>query len=280
MVDHDSRRLVRAAPGRNKATLHRFFDALGEARCAAITHVSADAADWIAAVVAERCLTAVRWADAYHVVAWATDALDEVRLPAGMEHRPRSGHQPPGRPGDRDLPSAQARPLRAVEEPRQPHEWQTEKLAWIAKTDPRLHRAYLLKEGLRHVFAVKGDEGKEALDRWLSWARRCRIPAFDDLARKIIKHRPAIDAALEHGLSNALVENTNTKIRLLTRVAFGFKPPEALIASRCSRSAVTPRAVRPSRHLLTPRSSQERQFSGVRPAPAQRAGVLMAGGCS
>ncbi len=33
---------------------------------------------------------------------------------------------------------------------------QREKLAWIAKTDPRLHRAYLLKEGLRTVFALKG----------------------------------------------------------------------------------------------------------------------------
>jgi len=41
--------------------------------------VSADAADWIAEVVAERCPTAVRCADAFHVVAWATEALDEVR---------------------------------------------------------------------------------------------------------------------------------------------------------------------------------------------------------
>ncbi len=31
-------------------------------------------------------------------------------------------------------------------------------------------------------------------------------------------------------MSNALVESTNTKIRLLTRIAFGFKSPEALIA--------------------------------------------------
>jgi transposase len=53
-----------------------------------------------------------------------------------------------------------------------------EKLAWIAKTDPRLHRAYPLKEGLRYVFAVKHEAGKQALDRWLSWACRCRIPAF------------------------------------------------------------------------------------------------------
>ena len=40
----------------------------------------------------------------------------------------------------------------------------------------------------------------------------------------------AIDAALDHGLSQGLIESTNTKIRLLTRIAFGFRSPEALIA--------------------------------------------------
>jgi len=64
----------------------------------------------------------------------------------------------------------------------------------------------------------------------LSWARRCRIPAFVALGRKISHYRPAIDAALDHDLSNALVESTNTKIRLLTRIAFGFRSPQALIA--------------------------------------------------
>lgn len=34
VVDHDARRLVWAAPGRDKATLGRFFDLLGEERCA------------------------------------------------------------------------------------------------------------------------------------------------------------------------------------------------------------------------------------------------------
>jgi transposase len=45
-----------------------------------------------------------------------------------------------------------------------------------------------------------------------------------------VKHRAAIDAALDSGLSNALFESTNTKIRLLTRVAFGFHRADALIA--------------------------------------------------
>ena len=109
-------------------------------------------------------------------------------------------------------------------------ERQRDKLAWIAKTDPRLHRAYLLKEGLRYVFIAKGEAGKTALSRWLSWARRCRIPAFVHLAKRITTVRDRIDAALEHRLSNALIESVNTKIRLLTRIAFGFRSADALIA--------------------------------------------------
>ncbi len=46
VVDHDAKRLVWAAPGRDEATLRRFFDALGADRARLITYVSADGADW------------------------------------------------------------------------------------------------------------------------------------------------------------------------------------------------------------------------------------------
>jgi transposase len=82
VVDHDSGRLVWAAPGRDKATLERFFDALGEDRWAQITHVSADGADWISAVVAARRPGGVRCADPFHIVKWATEALYDVRRQA------------------------------------------------------------------------------------------------------------------------------------------------------------------------------------------------------
>ena len=57
-------------------------------------------------------------------------------------------------------------------------ERQRDKLAWIAKTDPRLHRAYLLKEGLRYVFTRQGrGRHRSHLDRWLSWAAPLPHPA-------------------------------------------------------------------------------------------------------
>jgi transposase len=233
VVDHDSGRLVWAAPGRDEATLHRFFDELGAARCAQITHVSADMADWIARVVARRAPNAVRCADPFHIVKWATDALD-------LERR-RSWNQASGRRHN-DPVTGKIRPSVGTARALRRSRWalwknpnalsarQHDQLAWIAKTDLRLWRAYLLKEGVRYVFAVKGDAGKAALDRWISWARRSRIPAFVELQRRLVKHRAAIDATLESGLSNALVESTNTKIRLITRFAYGFHSPEPLIA--------------------------------------------------
>ena len=107
---------------------------------------------------------------------------------------------------------------------------QRAKLEWNAATDPRLYRAYLLKEALRLIFQMPPDQAAGELDRWLAWARRSRIPAFIDLARTISAFRPRILIAIEHQLSNGLIEGVNTKIRLLTRIAFGFHTPNALIA--------------------------------------------------
>ena len=47
VTDHDTGRLIWAAPGRDTATVEAFFDAIGPERAAKITHVSADGAEWI-----------------------------------------------------------------------------------------------------------------------------------------------------------------------------------------------------------------------------------------
>jgi len=241
IVDHDTRRLVWAAPGRSSATVGEFFDLLGEERCAQITHVSADGADFIDTIVAARCPNAVRVADPFHIVKWATDALDEVRRQAWNDARKLAQDEPkrgrgrppadaPPRPGSDLAKGLKGARYSLWKNPENLTDHQQVKLTWIAATDPRLYRAYLLKEGLRVIFQLPYEAAVEALDRWISWARRCRIPSFVKLQKSIVKHRSRLLAAIEHNLSNGLIESTNTKIRLITRMAFGFKSPEALIA--------------------------------------------------
>jgi transposase len=177
VVDHDSGRLVWAAPGRDEQTLERFFDTLGEDRAAKLTHLSADAAAWISNVAARRCPQAVLCLDPFHVVKWATDALDQVRRQTWNTAR-RAGE------------TAVAKELKGArfalwKNPQDLTRRQHAKLARIAEVNRPLYRAYLLKEELRLVFRVKGGHGVALLDAWLSWARRCRIPAFVKLAKTL-----------------------------------------------------------------------------------------------
>jgi transposase len=221
-VDHDSGRLIWAAPGRDKKTLGEFFDLLGPERCGTIRLVSADAAEWIGTVVAERCENATLCIDAFHVIGWATEALDKVRRDVWNEAR-RAGM------------NEHAKELKGCryalwKNPEDLTTRQRSKLAFIAKVNSPLYRAYLMKEQLREAIRVKGVLSLTMLEAWLAWTQRSRIPAFVELGRKIRKNLPGIEAAMLNKLSNAIVESTNTKLRVLTRMAYGFREPEHLIA--------------------------------------------------
>jgi transposase len=225
VIDHDAGRLVWAAEGRNKETLAKFFAELGTDRARALTHVSADGAEWIHTVVGEHAPNAVICVDAFHVVMWAMKALDKVRTRTLASSGTR----------DRNLMWAvRKNPADLTGE-------QKTSLASIQTSNKTLYRAYLLKEQLREVFRVKGDTGRRLLAGWLSWASHSKIKEFVDLARSIQHYRPLILNTLDHGLSNGRTEATNTHLRALTKRAYGFHSPEALIAmAMLTRSGLCP----------------------------------------
>jgi transposase len=242
VVDHDTGHLLWAAPGRDSATLQQFFDLLGPDRCARITHVSADGAQYISTVVKDKCPNAVRCADPFHVVAWATEALDKLRRITFHKAQQQSRRAAVRRiDGGADPVAAAAGEVDTVKaltgarlallkNPEDLTENQHAKLQWIALTDPDLHRAYQLKEGLRLVFKLPLEQATDALDNWIDMARTSGIGLFATLSRQITRHRASILAAIEHHMSNGRIESVNGKIRLITRVAFGFASPQALIA--------------------------------------------------
>jgi transposase len=227
VVDHDRRRLVWAADRANQASVHAFFDALGPVRTAQLTHISADGAKWLADVITARAPDAVVCADSFHVVRWAMDALDEVRRHTWNQVRV---HRGPNKPAIGEGKKVWDAKWALWKNPDRHSDAERGRLAYIAATHPRLHRAWALKEGLRTVFSLRGEAAIAALDAWISWARRCRLPSFVKVAKRVTGYRAEIVATLTHGLTNALVESVNTKIRLITRRAFGFRNVNALIA--------------------------------------------------
>jgi transposase len=222
VVDHDTGRLVWAAEGHDRPTLQQFFDLLGPERCAKIRLVTADAAEWIAACALDACENATLCLDPFHVVRWATDALDVVRRWVWNALRRLGVHRQ----------AARLKGCRYAlwKNPEHLTDRQHAKLAWIADHNQSLYRAYLMKEQLRLVFAHRDAEAVALLDAWLSWARRSQIPAFVALYHRIKRHRDGIVASVTHGVSNGLTESVNTKLRLLTRIAYGFRSTDNLIA--------------------------------------------------
>ena len=232
VVNHDTGRVVWAAPGHGKEVLAKFFEQLSEEQRAAIRLVSADGAKWIASCVEEYCPNAARCIDPFHVVEWANEALSRVRIEswhdakkkAAPEQKRKPGRPPKGTPAKNSAASEIKGAKYALgKNPEHLTANQQAKLELIAKTDSRLWRAYKLKEELRTVFRLDRETGQEQLDHWIRWAQHCRIPAFVELQRKIRRHYDAILATLESGLSNARIEAVNNKIKLSIRMAYGFR---------------------------------------------------------
>lgn len=222
VIDHDSGRLVWAAPGANAEVLDGFFALLGAERCERIELISADMGAWIAKAARRACPQAELCLDPFHVVALATDALDEIRREVWNEAR-RAGQTKTAR----ELKGAR---WALWKNPDTLTGRQQDKLAAIQQTNRRLFRAYLLKEQLREIFRLPATDAIALLDRWIAWARRCRLAPFVRLARTLTEHWTGVAAALVYGLSNARIEAANTRIRLIARRAFGFHSPDALIA--------------------------------------------------
>lgn len=244
VVDHDRGRVVWACEGHGKRQLNAFLDLLTPEQRAGIEVVTADGARWIADVVAERLPGAELAVDPFHAVSWATDALDALRRRAWNEARraPRPRRRR-GRPGKGE--QAPPDPARAVKGLRYPllknpedlTEGQASALDGLRRSGAALWRGYLLKEALRAVFRAGPADAAAALDRWLAWACRCRIPEFVELSRKVRRKRAGILRSIELGVSNARVEAVNNKIKVAIRQGYGFRNIGNLIALvmlRCS----------------------------------------------
>jgi transposase len=222
VIDHDAGRITWAAEGRNRETLAKFFGDLGEERSKLLTHVSADGAGWIHDIAREKAPRALICLDAFHVVKWAGERLDELRRRLAGELRAA---------GKKDEAASLGQGMRALRKnPGGLSPGQRQSLAQIAADNKQPYKAYLMKEQLREVLKAKGEHGKALLAGLIAWCRRCRIPEFTALAKTLTRFRDLIWNTLDHAVSNGRAEGINTQLAALTARARGFHSAEAFIA--------------------------------------------------
>lgn len=220
VCDHMTGQVIWAARGRSKETVGIFFDVLGD-RAAELQFVTADGATWITDVVAARVPDAIVCLDTFHVIGWATKALDEVRRVEWNKLR-QSGAAKAAKEfkGLRFLLRRNWENLSTG---------QREVIWSLEAANKRTFRAFQLKEELRDIFALKPTQASPALDSWLTYASRSKLAPFVKLARTIRTYRVSIEATIEWRLTNGIAESNNASIGRIRANARGFHDPESFI---------------------------------------------------
>ena len=240
IFNHDTNTVVWASEDHGKSVLEKFYKQLTPEQLSSIKVVTGDGAKWITECVNEYTPDCAHCVDSFHVVEWAMTALDEVRTDiwhdACSEYKQVKKDNPcgKGRPKKDDPELAIVKAAKADEikgsayalgkAPEHLSEKQQLRVNLIASQNPRLYRAYLLKEQLRLLLKLTNvDEAEDELKRWLWKASHSRIPAFKELYQKIRRHKTHILNTIRYGMSNARIEATNNKIKLIIRKAYGFR---------------------------------------------------------
>ncbi len=241
IVDHDTNSVIWVHDRHGKEVLREFFEQLTEEQRSSIECVTADGARWISETMEEYIPQADRCLDSYHLIEWAQDALDDVRTEAWQRARRKTKNKV-GRPRKGEEPDKTANKIKNTKyalgkAPENLTARQEAQLEFIADTDPKLYRAYRLKEYLRTLIHLPMKELEPALKDWLWKASHSQIPAIYELQKKIRRHYDAILNTARYNLSNARIEATNNKIKLTIRLAYGFRNIQNMIDMiflRCS----------------------------------------------
>ena len=87
-----------------------------------------------------------------------------------------------------------------------------------------------MKENIRIILHARDPEFvNHQLALWVSETRQSGIAGFDALANKIERNSEFIVNTVRCRMSNARIESTNNKIKLIIRRAFGFRNIQYLI---------------------------------------------------
>jgi transposase len=247
VVDNANATIIWASKEHGASVLSKFFEMLTPEQRAKIEYVTGDGARWIKDCANKYCKKAEFCIDPFHVTSWATAALDEVRREVynqakngepsrekGKRGRPTKGTPKKGKEASKVVKGAKFALLR---NPENISENQAAMIHIIAKSNPLLYRAYQLKELLRLLMKLPLESAQKELDRWIGWARRSRIPTFVNLQKKICRHYYSILSTIKYGLSNSRIEAVNNNIKVTSRMGYGFRNVDnliALIMMKCS----------------------------------------------
>ena len=214
-TDENCRRLLWVGKDRTTKTLLRFFRMFGKERSARLRFVCSDMWKPYLKVIGKKAGQAIHVLDRFHIMAKMNKAIDEVRA-AESKRLERDGYEPV-------LKHSRWCLLKREENLT---EKQAVKLSDLLQYNLQSVRARLMREDFQRFWEyVYPACAEKFLDEWCTRTMRSKIEPMKKVAKMLRRHRPLLLNwfRAKKQFSSGIEEGFNTKAKLTTRKAYGFR---------------------------------------------------------
>lgn len=216
VVEPHTKRVLWVGRGRSRDSVRPFFELLGPERCKEITAVAMDMHAAFEQEVRHHCPQAAIVYDLFHVVAkYGREVIDRVRV----DEANRLRHDKKAR---KVVKTARWLLLRnrdniAKDEDRV-------RLDELLAANEALMTAYVLKDDLKELW--RHTDPDLATTAWQAWKDRALASAIKPLVLFVRRLEPYLAGIIAHcrwPLHTSLLEGINNKIKVIKRMAYGFR---------------------------------------------------------
>jgi transposase len=216
VIDPTCKRVLWVGKGRDRGSVKPFFDMLGPHRCTLIRAVAMDMSSAHEAEVKANCPNAQIVFDLFHVVAkYGREVIDRVRVDEANRLRD-------DKPQRHIVKGARWLLLRNRENIAQRAD--RVRLNELLAANKALMTVYVLRDELKHLWDFRSrGHAHRFWKQWHAHAVRSRIEPLTRFATRLKPYVHGILSHCAHPLHTSLLEGINNKIKVIKRMAYGFR---------------------------------------------------------
>ncbi len=219
IVEPQTRRVLWVGRGRRREDIRPFFELLGEEGYQRIQAAVMDMWEPFELEVKAHCPQAEIVYDLFHVVSnYGREVIDRVRVDEANRLKEDKVARKVVK-GSKWLLLRNKKNVRRHKD--------RIRLKELLAANRRLATAYILKDDLKHLWDyVYEGAANRFWEQWYRRAIRSRIEPLKAFARKLKKRLSGILSHCRHPLNTSVLEGINNKIKVIKRMAYGFRDDE------------------------------------------------------
>jgi len=203
---------------RTQASLEAFYQAMGQTRCEQVEAVAMDMWAPYEAATRKHCPQADIVYDPFHVIKnYGEKVVDAVRR---AEYRAADAQHREVLKGVRYLLLKNRRNLR-------PDKDEPARLRELLRLNHKLNVIYVLKDDLKLLWRYRREGwARRWFEHWYRRAIHTKIQPLKRFARSLKERLDGLLAHCRYALNTGFLEGLNNKIKVIKRIAFGFRDTE------------------------------------------------------